>query len=110
MVEMVAAELRRAFPELCGFSPDSIWRMRQLYLEYTDPSFPEHVVPEMARLEGKNLEQAVPEKAVDEFLSRFVIEILAPIPWGHHVELLNKITSPPPGSGSLTNCPVRLIT
>jgi predicted nuclease of restriction endonuclease-like (RecB) superfamily len=94
VVEMVAADLRRAFPEMRGFSPDSIWRMRQFYSEYADASFLEQAVPEIERRVGKRLEQAVPEKAVDEFLSRFVREMLAPIPWGHHVELLKKIKDP----------------
>ena len=39
-------------------------------------------------------EQAVPDEAGDEFLSRFVREMLASIPWGHHVELLKKIKNP----------------
>jgi hypothetical protein len=63
VVEMVARDLRRAFPEMRGFSPDSIWRMRQFYLEYADPSFLEQAVPEMERRVGKRLEQAVPESA-----------------------------------------------
>jgi hypothetical protein len=88
VVEMAAADLRRAFPEMRGFSPDSIWRMRQFYSEYADVSFLEQAVPEIERRVGKRLEQAVPEKTVDEFLSRFVREMLAPVPGGHHVELL----------------------
>ncbi len=94
VVEMVAADLRRAFPEMRGFSPDSVWRMRQFYSEYADASFLEQAVPEMERREGKHLERPVPEKAGEEFLSQFVREMLAPIPWGHHVELLKKIKDP----------------
>jgi predicted nuclease of restriction endonuclease-like (RecB) superfamily len=94
VVEMVAADLRRAFPEMRGFSPDSVWRMRQFYSEYADASFLEQAVPEMERREGKHLERAVPEKAGEEFLSQFVRAMLAPIPWGHHVELLKKIKAP----------------
>lgn len=94
VVEMVAKDLRRAFPEMRGFSPDSIWRMRQFYSEYAAPSFLEQAVPETAGRRGKRLEQAVPETAGDEFLSRFVREMLAPIPWGHHIELLKKIKGP----------------
>jgi predicted nuclease of restriction endonuclease-like (RecB) superfamily len=94
VVEIVAADLRRAFPEMRGFSPDSIWRMRQFYSEYADASFLEQAVPEIEGRVGERLEQAVPEKAVDEFLSRFVRQMLAPIPWGHHVELLKKIKDP----------------
>jgi predicted nuclease of restriction endonuclease-like (RecB) superfamily len=94
VVEMVAADLRRAFPEMRGFSPDSIWRMRQFYSEYADASFLEQAVPEIERRVGKRLERGVPEGPLDEFLSLFVREMLAPIPWGHHVELLKKIKDP----------------
>lgn len=48
VVEMVAKDLRAAFPELRGFSADNLWRMRQFHSEYTDPDFLEHLVPEMA--------------------------------------------------------------
>ncbi|MDZ7583024.1 MAG: DUF1016 N-terminal domain-containing protein [Deltaproteobacteria bacterium] len=94
VVEMVAKDLRRAFPGMRGFSPDSIWRMRQFYSEYADPSFLEQAVLEIAGRRGKRLEQAVPETASDEFLSRFAKKMLAPIPWGHHIELLKKIKEP----------------
>lgn len=88
VVERVAADLRRAFPQMRGFSPDSVWRMRQFYLEYADAAFLEQAVPEIARRGKKRLERLVPEKATA------VEDILACIPWGHHVELLKKIKPP----------------
>jgi len=39
VVEMVAADLRRAFPESKSFSPDNVWRMRQFYLAYATSEF-----------------------------------------------------------------------
>ncbi|MBM4311103.1 MAG: DUF1016 domain-containing protein [Deltaproteobacteria bacterium] len=35
VVQMVATDLRRAFPEMRGFSPANVWRMRQLYMVYS---------------------------------------------------------------------------
>ena len=35
VVEMVAADLRRAFPEMRGFSLANVWRMRQLHMVYS---------------------------------------------------------------------------
>ena len=35
VVELVAADLRRAFPEMRGWSPANVWRMRQLHLVYS---------------------------------------------------------------------------
>jgi hypothetical protein len=61
VVEQIAGDLRRAFPDMRGFSSDSVWRMRQFYSEYAAPLFLEQVVPEMSRLRSGILEQVVPE-------------------------------------------------
>jgi len=104
VVEIVAADLRRAFPGMRGFSPDSVWRMRQFYSEYADSEFLEQAVPEFRKLNGF-LEQSVPETASTgaalckiEFLSKLVNELLIRIPWGHHVEILKKVKAPVAGT------------
>lgn len=101
VVEMVSADLRRAFPAMRGFSPFNLWRMRQLYLEYSASEFLAQAVPELEKHGGAFLARAVPEtsaKAVepgrDELLARLARELLAFIPWGHHVELLKKVKAP----------------
>ncbi|MCX6145546.1 MAG: PDDEXK nuclease domain-containing protein [Ignavibacteriales bacterium] len=101
VVEMVAKDLQKAFPDVRGFSADSIWRMRQFFAEYSDPAFLEQVVPEMKKSGGGILAQAVPELARgsnstkhDQLLSQSVRELLAAVPWGHHVELLKKVKAP----------------
>ena len=48
VVEMVAADLRRAFPGSRGFSSDNVWRMRQFHIAYSDAPFLGQTVPEMA--------------------------------------------------------------
>ena len=101
VVEMVAADLRRAVPGMRGFSSDSVWRMRQFFSEYSAPSFLEQLVPEMKHRGTPSAEQAVaeiPGKPVafghDKFLARLVPELLGPVAWGHHVELLKKVKVP----------------
>ncbi|MFH1969492.1 MAG: DUF1016 N-terminal domain-containing protein [Verrucomicrobiota bacterium] len=39
VVELVSADLRRAFPATTGFSPRNVWDMRRLYKSYTAPEF-----------------------------------------------------------------------
>jgi len=90
VLEMVAADLRRTFPGAKGFSANNVWLMRQFFSEYSIAEFLEQAVQEMRRYGHLFLEQVVPEKAGGEFLSQFVREMLAPIPWGHHIELLKK--------------------
>jgi predicted nuclease of restriction endonuclease-like (RecB) superfamily len=107
VVEMVAADLRRAFPQITGFSPRNVWDMRRLYATYTAPEFLSQAVREIDHgAGGKLLRQAVAvvggnkkqlqtaaeltESRVIEFLRQLVAEI----PWGHNLLILNKLTTP----------------
>lgn len=74
VVERLAKDLRSEFPDMAGFSPFNMWRMRQLYLEYSSSDF---------------LAQLVPESLEDN-----VVEVICAVPWGHHVELLKKVKDP----------------
>ncbi|AWI10594.1 DUF1016 N-terminal domain-containing protein [Ereboglobus luteus] len=47
VVEQLAADLRREFPDMRGFSTANIWRMRQLYEIHTQPEFLAQVAREM---------------------------------------------------------------
>jgi len=67
VVEQIAADLRRAFPSVGGFSTDYVWRMKQLYTEYSDPEFLVQLVPEIPRLRPF-LVQPVPEMKTPKLL------------------------------------------
>jgi predicted nuclease of restriction endonuclease-like (RecB) superfamily len=84
VVEMVARDLKAAFPGSTGFSPQNVWRMRQFYRDHTDAEFLAQVVRELTR-QGK----AAPK---DDNLSQFVREMVASVPWGHHANALAKLT------------------
>ncbi|WP_294266163.1 DUF1016 N-terminal domain-containing protein [Propionivibrio sp.] len=97
VVELVAKDLQEAFPGTTGFSSFNLWRMRQLYLEYTSPEFLAQVAPEIKRSDSNNPRQAVSgtsEQLVvidqGQFLAQLVPELLCPIPWGHHIEIIKK--------------------
>ncbi|MBL7185551.1 MAG: DUF1016 family protein [Phycisphaerae bacterium] len=47
VVEMVAKDLRQAFPGSKGFSPQNVWRMLQFYRTHTASEFLSQVVREM---------------------------------------------------------------
>jgi len=95
VVEQVATDLRRAFPEMRGFSASNLWLIRQFCVEYSAPAFLEQAVQELAR------GQPVPRRARraaagprKNFLEQLVQELLSAVPWGHHVELLKKEKRP----------------
>jgi len=86
IVEMVARDLKAAFPGSTGFSPQNVWRMRQLYRDHTDAQFLAQIVRELVR-------QGKPPPANDN-LSQIVREMVASVPWGHHANALAKLTDP----------------
>ena len=45
-METLAKDLTKEFPSTNSFSPDNLWRMRQLYAAYSDPGFLGQLVPE----------------------------------------------------------------
>jgi predicted nuclease of restriction endonuclease-like (RecB) superfamily len=107
VVEMVAAYLRAAFPDMKGFSARNIWDMKRLYEAYTTPDFLSQVVRALAKPTSRPiLPQAVAElgpgekwrQAVANLTPTEAVQILpqlvAEIPWGHHRFLLDKVTAP----------------
>lgn len=107
VVETVAADLQRAFPQMIGFSPRNVWAMRRLYAIYTAPDFLSQVVRENDHGKGgqilrqvvaefggeKKRRQAVAKLTVSKVME-FLPQVVAEIPWGHHRLLLDKITDP----------------
>jgi hypothetical protein len=49
VVETLAKDLQKAFPGMTGFSSSNLWRMRQLYSEYSTPEFLAQLVPELKK-------------------------------------------------------------
>jgi len=108
VVELVAAELRAAFPDMSGFSPRNLRDMKRFYLAYSS----EAIWPQLvAKLENegpkaKFLRQAVAEKASSTKWPQavaklgitepesFLPQLVAEIPWGHHRFLLDKVSAP----------------
>ena len=83
VVEMLSRDLQKAFPGLTGFSAFNLWRMRQLYIVHSSPEFLAQLVP----VTQKGSSAREPK----QILAQLVPELLATIPWGHHVELLKKV-------------------
>jgi predicted nuclease of restriction endonuclease-like (RecB) superfamily len=86
VVEMVAADLRREFPRVTGFSRQNVWRMLQFYRTHSAPEFLSQLVRELT-----NRGKTVP---APEELSQLVREMVATVPWGHHANALAKVTEP----------------
>ena len=100
VVERLAADLRNEFPDMRGFSGANLWRMKQLYLDYTAPEFLSQAVRELKVHAGREkLAQTVKESDPAsgdatgmEFLAQAVRDLVASVPWGHHANLLARLT------------------
>ena len=82
VVARLSADLLAAFPDMRGFSAANLWRIKQFYLAHTSAEF----LAQAAR-EFHPAPKAV-EK--EDFLAQAVREMVAAVPWGHHVLLLGR--------------------
>ena len=115
VVERLATDLNKEFPNMRGFSADNLWRMRQFYLEYSSAEFLEQAVPEMEKsrevplknISGKTT--TVPLEVIKTFSGKSefgkavlnsastkaphskMLQLVTEVPWGHHVEILKKV-------------------
>ncbi|MCE9612298.1 MAG: PDDEXK nuclease domain-containing protein [Chthoniobacter sp.] len=102
VVEIVAADLQRAFPGAKGFSSANIWRMRQFYLVHNERKFLAQVVRELQASPARHrpkpfLPQLVAENCKPDSepnLAQVVRDFASAVPWGHHVLMLGRMKSP----------------
>ena len=72
VIDQLSRDIRHEFPDIKGFSPRNIWRMRMLYVAYTEEI---SILPQpVAEIDGENLPQ-----------------LAAELPWGHNCLLIEKI-------------------
>jgi predicted nuclease of restriction endonuclease-like (RecB) superfamily len=107
VVERLSADLQVEFPGVRGFSANNLWLMRQFYTEYSASEVLVAAPPEAGLLEASDLEQPVQEPSARDLrhsgtglaanpnLEQLVQDILTPVPWGHHVEILKKVKAAP---------------
>lgn len=89
VVEAVARDLQSTFPGTKGFSARNVWDMRRLFQTYSDPEILRQAVAELDNsLIAKKHKISVGDG--DQFLRQVVAEI----PWGQHLTILNKVTDP----------------
>jgi hypothetical protein len=97
IVETLARDLQLAFPEMSGFAPRSLWNMRRFFLAYSSPQILPQLVAEF-RKSGRDLSPPS-ATATDAAKTRslqlgFLRQVVAGIPWGHHLLILDKLSDP----------------
>lgn len=96
VVEMVAADLRRAFPGMTGFSPRNLRDTKRFYLAYADPAIWQQVVATSSPAPGTSAiwPQAVANLDAGTSPSPILRQLVAEIPWGHHRFILDRVPAP----------------
>jgi len=74
VIERISRDLQKTFPDIKGFSPRNIWRMKSFYLAYA------------------SLHTPAKDKIAGQSSGMIILpQLVAEIPWGHNVILLEKI-------------------
>ena len=95
IVDRLAADLRNEFPDISGFSARNLWNMRRLVEAYSNAGVLAQAVQEIENLEEDAiLRQAAAELESDrtEQAAAILQQLVAEIPWGHNLLILNKIS------------------
>ena len=90
IVEQIARDLRAAFPGTQGFSARNVWDMRRLYETYSQAEFLRQLVAEVPKTRPPASVTTNSHRGADEVLRHLV----ADLPWGHHLLILNKLDQP----------------
>ncbi len=96
VVERLAADLKNAFPDMKGFSPANLWRMRSFYLAWNDATANlAQLVRDLSALPA--LPPASPSNAIvvtGESDPAILAQLVRELPWGHNILLFQKIKDP----------------
>jgi predicted nuclease of restriction endonuclease-like (RecB) superfamily len=85
VIEVLSHDIKKAFPGVEGFSDRNMRDMKRFYLAYCDQAIWQQAV---AKLPSDVIRRQPVAKLNAEFLQQLVAEI----PWGHHLLILNKTT------------------
>lgn len=95
VIEQVSADLRAAFPGSTGYSPRNLRSAKQLYLAYSDPAIWLQPVAKLARQPAGTAIRLQPvAKLKPDTVVDFLRQLVAEVPWGQNLLILNKLTEP----------------
>jgi len=95
VVEQVSADLQAAFPLTTGFSPRNLRSAKQFYLAYADPTIWLQPVAKFRKLaKGAGIWLQPAAKLTGVKVIEFLQQLVAEIPWGQNLLILNKLAAP----------------
>ncbi|WP_042577806.1 PDDEXK nuclease domain-containing protein [Variovorax paradoxus] len=94
VVEQIARDLRASFPGTQGFSARNVWDMRRFYDEYSRPEILRQLAAESGGPTPRRSKHSIAATPFAEGDSGFLRQLVAEVPWGHHLLLLSKLSDP----------------
>lgn len=102
VVEALSADLQKSFPGVSGFSARNLRSMKQFYAAYSDPAIWLQVVAKLPKETERRIGEIWPQAAAKMGKAtsasatprEFLRQVVAEIPWGHHLQILNKVEAP----------------
>lgn len=83
VVEVLARDLQRHFPDMRGVSARNLWYVRRLFADYAEPKILQQLAAELG---GRT--RRLPD--ANEVLTKLQ-QLAAEIPWGHHMLLMDRV-------------------
>ncbi len=95
VIERLSGDLRRTFPKTKGFSPRNLRNMKRLFSTYANSAIWQQAVAKLSTmgLQAPNRQQAVAKLNDSEVIEK-LRQLVAEIPWGHNLLILNKLSEP----------------
>jgi predicted nuclease of restriction endonuclease-like (RecB) superfamily len=98
VIDRLSTDLQDAFPRTTGFSPRNLRDMKRFYVAYSDESIWRQPVAKMSKSLSSGRTPIWPQAVakLDESIATidFLRQLVAQIPWGQHLLILNKLTNP----------------
>lgn len=94
VIDRLSRDLQKSFSGVSGFSPRNLRSMKQLYSAYANPSFWLQPVARLTKQESQDAIRLQPVAKMDVKGKRleFLQQVVAEVPWGQHLTILNKVT------------------
>ncbi|MGB7623804.1 MAG: DUF1016 N-terminal domain-containing protein, partial [Terriglobia bacterium] len=96
VIDRLSSDLQDPFPLATGFSSRNLRDMKRFYLAYSDKEiWPQLVAKSQTSLSSGRTAiwpQAVANLEASDAEAEFLRQLVAEIPWGHHLLILNKLT------------------
>ena len=93
VIEQLSRDLKTEFPSKSGFSRRNLFDTKRFYLFYSNEIW-RQLVAKLEPLSNSDTPLTLNQETTEDQSLIFVRQLVAQIPWGHHLLILNKTSDP----------------